>query len=101
MGEGEGEEKVVSIMYYYIAAQCRNNPDHAIPFREAKLIASGKWEIDLCVVVPFELRCRTCGAVQQFGGLPVKLIEVESPIENLPELPEFQSPSPADFGLRS
>jgi hypothetical protein len=84
-------------MYYYIAAQCRNNPTHAIPFREAKLLSPGKLSIDLCVLVPFDLPCKTCGDIQQFRGLPVMLIESESPIENLPELPEFRSPSPNDF----
>lgn len=84
-------------MYYYIAVQCRKNSFHLTPIREAKLIAPNTIKVDLCVQVPFEVVCKTCGSPQQFHGLPVTVIQEEQPIENLPELPEFRESSPDEF----
>jgi hypothetical protein len=45
---------------------------------------------DSILLVPFDVVCTHCKAVQQFGGYPVILMQVEQPIENLPDLPEFR-----------
>lgn len=84
-------------MYYYITVQCHKNPLHLTPIRAAKLTAPSTFMVDLCVQVPFEVVCKTCGSSQQFRGLPVTVIQVEQPIENLPDLPEFREPSPDGF----
>ena len=85
-------------MHHYMAVQCRMNHLHLTPIRKITRFASGKWEVDLSwVQVPFDVVCRTCGDIQQFRGFPVMLIQVEQPIENLPELPEFREALPDDF----
>jgi hypothetical protein len=76
------EAKVNNIVHYYLAARCLKDRTHIIPLCEVN---------EVLTAVPFPVACNQCGDVQQFHGFPVELIECPEPIENLPDLPKFQS----------